>query len=125
MGDPAKRADYFRRGADAGTIEGCWAYGVTLLDGTGVAQDCDMAVRYFEHAVQAGNAEAMHWFGVCLKNRTGVKKDVQRGMQLIRQAAQANHPSAILEYARCPRAGDEVPRELELVAHYDGLAAAL
>jgi TPR repeat protein len=55
VGDPIESADYFRRGADAGSIDACWAYGVMLLDGSGVAQDSEMAVRYFERAVNAGN----------------------------------------------------------------------
>jgi TPR repeat protein len=67
----------------------------------------------------------MHCLGICLKNGQGVTRDLQKGVQLIRQAAEANHPGAMREYARCLRAGEGVPRDPELAAHYERCAAAL
>ena len=70
--DPAEAARWFRRGADAGSVECAYRRAVCLATGAGVARDYAAAAEGFRAAAAAGHVGASLDLGHCLMNGLGV-----------------------------------------------------
>ena len=70
--DPAEAARWFRRGADAGSVECAYRHAVCLATGAGVDRDYQAAAEGFRAAAAAGHVGASLDLGHCLMNGLGV-----------------------------------------------------
>ena len=80
--DHAEAARWFRRGAEAGSVECAYRRGVCLATGEGVAANERNAVEAFRVAAASGHAGAALDYGHCLMRGIGVATDKKRACRL-------------------------------------------
>ena len=93
--DHAEAARWFRRGAEAGSVECAYRRGVCLATGEGVAANERNAVEAFRVAAASGHAGAALDYGHCLMRGIGVATDKKRACRLYAAAAAAGHAEAM------------------------------
>jgi TPR repeat protein len=92
--DQKEAARWFRRGADAGSVECAYRRGVCLATGEGASQDVPAAVEAFRLAAASGHAGAALDLGHCLMRGLGVAVDQRKAVRAYAAAADAGHPDA-------------------------------
>jgi TPR repeat protein len=70
--DPREGAYWFRRGAEAGSLECSYRWGVCCATGTGAERDFGNAAEAFRFAAERGHAGAALDLGHCLMNGLGI-----------------------------------------------------
>ena len=89
--DPREGAYWFRRGAEAGSLECSYRWGVCCATGTGAERDFGNAAEAFRFAAERGHAGAALDLGHCLMNGLGIIGGAKKSMavEAYAQAAEA------------------------------------
>ena len=89
--DPREGAYWFRRGAEAGSLECSYRWGVCCATGTGAERDFGNAAEAFRFAAERGHAGAALDLGHCLMNGLGIIGGAKPSMavEAYAQAAEA------------------------------------
>ena len=89
--DPREGAYWFRRGAEAGSLECSYRWGVCCATGTGAEKDFGNAAEAFRFAAERGHAGAALDLGHCLMNGLGIIGGPKRStaVEAYTQAAEA------------------------------------
>ena len=74
--------------------------GRLYLNGLGVSQDYNEAMRWFRKAADAGNVCAKDWIGWMYQHGHGVSQDDTEAMQWYRKAAEAGDSDAAIALER-------------------------
>jgi TPR repeat protein len=106
--DPAKAADAYRRGAEAGNKHAQWRYGVLLDTGQGVAADPVAAMRWFEKSAAQGFTNALVSIGMLYSGGRGVPKDNAKALASYREAARCRNLSSFAEIGIVYQLGEGV-----------------
>jgi TPR repeat protein len=85
--DLVQVADYNRRCAEKGSVEGMIAWAQANEIGNGIPVNLPVAVVWYERAIAAGNARAMYLYGLMLEEGRGVNTNRSEALRLIRAAA--------------------------------------
>ena len=93
--DQETAAKWFRKGAEAGSINCAYRRGVCLATGTGVNRDLQAAVTAFRVAADSGHPGASLDLGHCLMRGLGVEIDRKKATRQYTNAADKGHPEAM------------------------------
>lgn len=83
----SQAADLYRRAADLGHMDSAVSLGVLYQNGSGVAQDLDLARQLYEAPAAAGHARALNNLGLLYVRGDGVVQDYAHAAQLFQAAA--------------------------------------
>ena len=89
---------YFKLAADQGNDVAQCQYGLCLLIGQGVDQDCREGVAYIKMAADQGFAGAQCTYGICLVEGQGVDSDWNEAASYFRAAACQGLPAGEMSY---------------------------
>ena len=125
-GPAEERGAFIRIAAEAGVADAQALYGQLLLDGDGVPQDQQDAVRWFDRAARQGHVMAMNMMGRCYDLGWGVAIDKVRASQWFKAASDRGLEWGMYNYATALTLGAGVPEDrpaaLALFAAIGGLA---
>ena len=110
--DFAKAADYFRRAAEGGDMDGAFALAMLYRSGKGVPQDAKVAADWLKRAADERNTGAQVEYGIALFNGDGIDKDEALAARTFQRAANANNPVAQNRLARLLAAGRGMPKNM-------------
>jgi uncharacterized protein len=74
--DLAQSVQWYRRGAEAGSLEAQLAVATAHYLGRGAALDRALAARWFRRAAQAGDGGAMYLYASMLESGDGIERDL-------------------------------------------------
>jgi hypothetical protein len=92
--DPVLAAQWFRRAAELGDVEGMFAFGVQLADGHGIRKDRVGAGQLFEMAAQRGHVLANYNLALLFLKGDGKPLNPRRAVDHLRYAAEKGIPVA-------------------------------
>ena len=98
--DFCKATDYFRRGAEKGSVMCSYAYGYMLYKGLGVSQNYPLAVEMFERGIAKRYTPSLYMLGLCYRNGYGVEQDEKRAIEFLEQASTLGYSAATEELLR-------------------------
>lgn len=104
-------AQWYKRAAELGDIEGQFAYGVILAEGRGVQKDRNGAAEMFERAARTGHAAANYNLGLLFLKGDGKPENPYRAAMHIRYAAEKGIAAAQYDMATLHQAGAGVPHD--------------
>ena len=104
-------AQWYKRAAELGDINGMFAYGVILAEGRGVVQDRVGAGQMFERAARTGHAAANYNLGLLFLKGDGKPENPYRAAQHIRYAAEKGIAAAQYDLATLHQQGVGVPHD--------------
>ncbi len=104
-------AQWYKRSAELGDIDGVFAYGVILAEGRGVKKDRDGAAQMFERAAKTGHAAANYNLGLLFLKGDGKPENHYRAAQHIRYAAEQGVAAAQYDLATLYQTGTGVPHD--------------
>ena len=95
--DEAKAADWYRRGAAAGSVQAMTELAGALLEGRGVEKNAPEAVQLLRTAADKDHAEAMHRLGILLRDGKATDKNVAEALRFLTKAGNAGNTAAMVE----------------------------
>ncbi|MDB5643974.1 MAG: Sel1 domain protein repeat-containing protein [Hyphomicrobiales bacterium] len=98
-------ADFFRRAAERGNMDGAYSLAVLYREGRGVPQDIKEAARWLRRAADEHIAAAEVELAIMTFNGEGVEKDEAAAAKLFLRAAVRNNPVAMNRLARIYASG--------------------
>ena len=107
--NPALAAQWYKRAAELGDVDGIFAYGVILAEGRGVKVDRAGAAQMFERAAKTGHAAANYNLGLLFLSGDGKPENPYRAAQHIRYAAEQGIAAAQYDLAGLYQNGRGVP----------------
>ena len=116
--DHAEAARWFRRGADAGSVECAYRRGVCLATGEGVEMHVQNAAEAFRVAAASGHVGAALDYGHCLMRGIGVGVDKKRACRLYAAAADAGHAEAMFHLGMAHLQGRGATQQERLAAKW-------
>ena len=120
--DEKVAADMFAEAASQFDAEGCYNYGVALLNGKGVKKDTRKALVFIKKSANLGFAEAICDYASFYEKGIEVKKDIQKAASLYKQAADLGCQSAAVHYGQMCMDGIGVKKDVQEAAKYFKLA---
>lgn len=118
-------ADFFRRAAEAGNVDGTYSLAVLYREGKGVPRDMGEAARWMKRAADERVASAEVEYGIMLFNGEGVAKNEAAAARYFLRAAWRNNPVAMNRAARLYAAGRGVDKNLVEAMKWHLLARAV
>lgn len=103
--DPVAAANWFRRAAELGDIEGTFAFGVMLAEGDGIKKNREGAAQLFEKAAAQGHALANYNLALLYLRGDGKPESPDRGFLHMRYAAEHGIAQAQYDLATLYAAG--------------------
>jgi TPR repeat protein len=116
--DHAEAARWYRRGAEAGSVECAYRRGVCLATGEGVEVNVQNAAEAFRVAAASGHAGAALDYGHCLMRGIGVAVDKKRACRLYAAAADAGHAEAMFHLGMAHLQGRGATQQERLAAKW-------
>lgn len=110
--DFAKAADYFRRSAEGGDMDGVFSLAEFYQNGTGVEKDLKKAADLLREAADQQNIAAEVEYAIALFNGVGVDRDEAAAAKYFLRAAAQNNPIAENRVARMLAAGRGVQKDM-------------
>ena len=107
--DEALATAFYRRAAEAGSLEGMFNYANSLHLGAGVAQDLELAEAWYRRAAEAGQPKAMAYLGYLIT--TGPDPRLEVGLQWYLAAAEAGDPDGMFFSGIAFLTGRGAPRD--------------
>lgn len=104
-------AQWYKRAAELGDVDGIFAYGVILAEGRGVKKDRDGAAQMFERAAKTGHAAANYNLGLLFLRGDGKPENPYRAAQHIRYAAEQGIAAAQYDLATLYQNGTGVAHD--------------
>ena len=98
-------ADFFRKAAEGGNMDGAYSLAVLYREGRGVSQDIKEAARWLRRAADDHIAAAEVELAIMTFNGEGVAKDEAAAAKLFLRAAVRNNPVAMNRLARLYASG--------------------
>ena len=95
--DEAKAADWYRRGAAAGSVQAMTELAGALLEGRGVEKNAPEAVQLLRTAADKDHPEAMHRLGILLRDGKATDKNVAEALRFLTKAGNAGNTAAMVE----------------------------
>ena len=89
-----KAVKWFRKAAERGIPEACYALGGMYYDGRGVSQDYEESFRWWLKAAEKGMAEAQNDVASLYRGGTGVQQDDEKARMWYLKAAEQDDPLA-------------------------------
>lgn len=111
--DPEAAADWYEKGAAAGSASAASQAGRAYYNGWARPVDRTRAATYYRQAAQGGDAWGMHNYGAALLNGDGAPPDAQAARGWIQKAADLNLPTAQHNLGKMMRKGVGGPRDLD------------
>ncbi|MDB5593380.1 MAG: sel1 repeat family protein [Hyphomicrobiales bacterium] len=105
-------ADYFRRAADAGNMDGAYSLAVLYREGKGVPKDLTQSAEWLRRAAAERNVAAEVEYAIMLFNGEGVPKDEKTAARFFLRAAGRNNPVAMNRIARLYASGRGVDKNM-------------
>ncbi len=108
-GNHHKAYTFFKKAAEAGNVVAKYNVGSCYMDGVGVEQDVNEAIKWYRLAGRRGNADAQVRLGLCYFRGVGVRKDLDLAEECFQLAAQQGHQDGrrLLNELRRDRSADE------------------
>ncbi len=103
--DFSRAADFFRRAAEGGNVDGAYSLALLYREGRGVMRDNAAAARWMKRAADERVAAAEVEYAIMLFNGEGVARDEAGAAKLFLRAAYRNNPVAMNRLARLYLAG--------------------
>lgn len=120
--DEARR--WQERAGEAGYAEGYYDAGWWSEHGWHGPQSWRLAREYYEKADEMGHSSAAYRLGlIYLSTNKGETQDYEKANAYFLKAAKKGHASAALTYAGSARLGEGMDVDLDLAAHWYGIAA--
>jgi len=110
--------------AEQGNGEAQLQLGLRYLNGDGIEQNPNTAVRWLERAARQGQTEAQYQYGMALLEGRGVVQDYRSAFRWVEEPARRGHVKAQLALADMYRFGSGVPANLPRAYLWYNLAAA-
>lgn len=107
----ALAAQWYKRSAELGEVDGMFAYGVILAEGRGVEKNRLGAAEMFERAARTGHAAANYNLGLLFLKGDGKPENPYRAAQHIRYAAEKGIAAAQYDLATLYQQGAGVPHD--------------
>lgn len=104
-------ADYFRKAAEGGNMDGAYSLAVLYREGRGVPQDIREAAKWMRLAADDHIGAAEVELGIMTFNGEGVPKDEAAAAKLFLRAASRNNPVAMNRVARLYASGRGVKKD--------------
>lgn len=109
--DQGLAAQWYKRAAELGDVDGIFAYGVILAEGRGVEKNRAGAAEMFERAARTGHAAANYNLGLLFLRGDGKPENPYRAAQHIRYAAEQGIAAAQYDMATLYQNGTGVPHD--------------
>jgi TPR repeat protein len=122
--DMAGAADWYEKGAAAGSAQAATNAGRMYHNGWGRPVDHAKAARYYREGAERGDVWGMHNYGAALVNGQGIDRDAQGGRPWIEKAAAAGLAEAQHSAAVLARKGIGGPRDLDAFLRWAQAAAS-
>lgn len=104
-GENEKAAEYFRKSAEQGNIEGQYGLAIMYTAGDGVPKDMNEAKKWFTQAAEQGSAKSIHALAEIYMSGNGVDPNSPEALSWIKRAADTDSISAINALAAAYRTG--------------------
>jgi TPR repeat protein len=109
--DFSRAADFFRRAAEGGNVDGAYSLALLYREGRGVMRDNAAAARWMKRAADERIAAAEVEYAIMLFNGEGVARDEAGAAKLFLRAAYRNNPVAMNRLARLYLAGRGIAKD--------------
>lgn len=90
-------AEYYKKAAHAGDVDGAYNLGVMLRDAEGVPRDLAGASKYFRMAAEKGDTKACTNYGIALMRGDGIATDYEEAKEWLRKAEKDGDELAVQE----------------------------
>ncbi len=92
--------------------------GLRYINGEGVKENAEQALKYFEKAAYLGDESAMYIVADMNATGKGCRRNMRRAMDYYTRAAQAEHSPSCVELAKLYCAGVHIQKNVELGIQY-------
>ena len=120
---PVRSREWYVKAASKGHIPATSAMGDSYVNGTGVAQDYELARLWFSRAARAGNAYAQQNYAALLVEGLGGPQDTVSAVFWFQRAAEQENRMAAWALGRMYSAGTGVPKDEAMAIHWFEVAA--
>jgi SEL1 protein len=121
--DYSKAFHYYSRATDNGDVESMARLGNMYLQGLGVAQNNESAIKWFTLAGEQGNPVALTGLGYVYLHGYGVEKNPATAFKFFKKAADAHYPDAQYAVGKLYYTGEGVEKSFTSAHHYYSLAS--
>ena len=111
--DDDKTAEFAKKAAEAGNVDGQFWLGYCYDQGIGVEQSSEQAVVWYTKAAERGHAEAQNNLGVCYENGDGIDQSWNKAVYWYKKAADQGSPDGLFNLGDCYEKGNGVVKSLE------------
>ena len=124
-GDYAKAMEYYRRAADAGSVDGLRGIGNLYANGEGVEPDPGRALEYYDQAAAQGDAKAFFNIGVMYQYGENGEPDTGKAIEYYQKSGELGFTEAWTTLASLYLYGEGVEPDIGKAAEYYQKAADL
>jgi TPR repeat protein len=110
--DSGKSLEYFKKAADAGSIEGKFRYAELVIKNSKDPEQLKTALLYMQDAGKASYPPALHAIGGMLAGGVFIQKDVGKSIEYYQMAASAGYVDSAMALAEIYLNGYEVERDI-------------
>lgn len=124
-GDYAKAMEYYRRAADAGSVDGLRSIGNLYANGEGVEVDPKKAREYYDLAAAQGDAKSFYNIAILYQYGEGERQDTGKAVEYYLKSGEMGFADAWTTLASMYQYGDGVEQDIGKAVEYWQKAADL
>lgn len=109
--DPREAQALFKKAAELGSSEACYALGMRSLNGESVPRDTQDAAQWFRKSAEKGNASAQAMLGSMCERGEGAPVDMTQAASWYRKAAEQGNAAAQHDLAWLCKLGEGVTKD--------------